>query len=355
MAEEAQEKTEEPTGRRKNKARSEGSVARSEEVSNAFFLIATIMLFVTMGGFIMSRFRLFTAEALGNLNFDLNPSSVVTLYQSYLRRFMTLFMPFAIVALIATFMSSLLQYGWLFSTKLLKLKWDSLLNFGALSKHLFSVDALQNLAKSIIKLVVLFLVTYMTMKKDVLGFLSLVDFSVGEIFAYVARLTLKLLSNILYVYFFIALADYAYTRYKHNKDLKMSKSEVKDEYRQLEGDPQVRNKIRSMMFEESRKRMMAEVPKADVVITNPVHLAVALRYDAEVSPAPIVVAKGKRLIAEKIKEIARENDIPIVENPPLARLIYKTVEIGREIGMDLYSAVAEILAQVYQLKNRKAV
>jgi flagellar biosynthetic protein FlhB len=352
MADESQEKTEEPTGRRQNKARSEGMVVKSEEVNNAFFLTMAIMLFVMMGSLLFTKFRLYIADSLGDLNYDLTDSTVVSLYKTHTWRFLSMVLPFGIMAMVSAVISSIVQHGWLFSTKLLKLNWK-LLDFGALTKNIVSIDALQKLLKSLVKIVVLFFITYMTMKKDILGFMNLVDVPVEETFRFIARMTMKLLTNLLYIYLVIALADFAYAQYKHKKDLKMSKSEVKDEYRQMEGDPQVRSKIRSLMLEESRKRMMAEVPNADVVITNPVHLAVALRYDPDANNAPLVIAKGKRLIAQRIKEIARENDIPIVENPPLARAIYKSVEIGREIGSDLFNAVAEILAYVYQLKNRK--
>jgi flagellar biosynthetic protein FlhB len=354
MAEEPQEKTEEPTGRRQNKARSEGMVVSSEEVNNAIFLMVIILLFAILGHFLFVRMRLLISDSLSNLHYDLNSGNVVLLYQKYMWTFLLLVLPFGLAAIFSAVISSIIQHGWLFSTKLLKLNWK-LLDLNAVTKNILSMDAMQKLLKSVLKILVLFLVTYLTMKKDIKGFMNLIDVPVAETFRYIARMTMKLITNLLYIYFFIAIADFAYSKYKHKKDLKMSKSEVKDEYKQMEGDPQIRSKIRSLMLAESRKRMMGEVPKADVVITNPIHLAIALKYDATASSAPIVVAKGKRLIAEQIKEIAREHDIPIVENPPLARAIYKTVDIGKEIGLDLYNAVAEILAYVYQLKNRKTV
>ncbi|MEA1972933.1 MAG: EscU/YscU/HrcU family type III secretion system export apparatus switch protein, partial [Candidatus Cloacimonadota bacterium] len=212
---------------------------------------------------------------------------------------------------------------------------------------------LKSLVKSIIKLVVLFSITYYIMKDEIDNIMNFVDLTIEQIFHEIARLVRKMLINVIYVYVAIAAIDYAVTRFLHFKKLKMTKHEVKDERKQMEGDPKIKQKIRRIMMEEAQKRMMKEVPESDVVITNPIHLAVAIKYNQQSVEAPIVVAKGKRLIAEKIKELARKNDIPIVENKMLARMLYKKSEIGEEIDVELYEAVAEVLAQIYKVKNKK--
>lgn len=353
MADQGQEKTEEPTGRRKTKARQEGQVPHSSEVDNALFLLMSVFVLRIGGTFMMNRLKLITSFGLENLNYDVTMLNVQALYIEYFKLFFITFLPFGIMSLFVAFLSAYIQFGWFFEPSLLKLHWNKLFNFGSGWKQLFSMSAIKNLWKSVVKIIMLLIISYLTFRNEILAFMSLVDRPITDAIGMCATLIIRLLMNILYVYIILAIGDYLLTKMDLNKNLKMTKSEVKDEHRQMEGDPQIKSRLRSLMFEESRKRMMANVPQADVVITNPVHIAVALKYDSEASAAPVVVAKGKRLIAEKIKEIARENDIPIVEDPPLARLIYQSTDLGQEIGMDLYGAVAEILAYVYNMKNRQ--
>jgi len=352
MADTAQEKTEEPTARRRRKARGDGNVAQSPEVFNALMLLGVVLFFRAFGHSLYLRFAGDLTDSLRNITCELTILQVQTLFMEYAYRMALIFTPFALLLIALTFISSYMQYGWLFTTKALKLKWN-FINIENGLKQLFSMNSLKNLGKSIVIIIVLLLVTFLTIRADITSFLGLASLSVREIFEYVSAMILRLLTNIFIAYIFIAAADFALTKHLYIKKLKMSKSEVKDEVKQLYGDPLIRSRMRSLMLAESRKRMMAAVPEADVVITNPTHVACALKYDAKVSQAPILVAKGKRLIAQRIKEIAREHNIPIVEDPPLARLIYSTTKVGQEIGMQLYSAVAEVLAYVYRLKNKK--
>ena len=344
--EEQQEKTEEPTSRRKRKARNEGKVAKSEEVTNAFFLLTALVVFKTIGGFLMSKMKIYSTESLLNLDFVLKPSNMPQL-------FFTIFSPVAAILIVVTFIASIIQVGWMWTTKNIKLQLNKAIQFSNPFSKVFKPEGIKNLAKSLLKVIILGFISYLVLKNDIPFLMNLIDMNVQQIFSYVADLVLKLLFYILIFYIAFAAADFIITKLLHHKKMKMSKSEVKDERKQMEGDPEIRSKLRTLMMEESRKRMMEEVPDADVVITNPIHLAVALKYDSDKFDAPFVVAKGKRLIAEKIKEIAREHNIPIIEDKPLARMLYKTSEVGQEIVPDLYSAVAEIIAQVYKMKNKK--
>jgi len=353
MEAEGQEKTEKPTAKRQREARKKGNVAKSQEVDNALFLIAALVLFLTSGSYIMDRIKVLVTDSLININYEVTAQNIPPLVVEYLMKMFVIFFPFALTMLVITFLSSYLQIGWLFSTSSLKLNWSSLFNIGKGFSQLFSLTKLKDLWKSLIKLIGLSIIAYLTVKKEIFSFLGLASLSPQLIYTYITKIVLKLLGNILIIYSVIAAADFALTKFLHTKKLKMSKSEVKDERRQMEGDPQVKRQIMNLMFQQSRKKMMEDVPKADVVITNPVHIAVALSYDSKGESAPIVVAKGKRLIAEEIKRIAREHNIPIFEDKPLARLLYKTTELGQEISVELYGAVAEILAEIYKLKNRK--
>lgn len=354
MADEGQERTEDPTARRKSKARQEGNVPQSQEVNNALFLLFMIFLLRVGGGYFLRQFLYLTRDGVSNLGHELTFIEIQQLIIDMSWRLFLILAPFALMMMAIGFLAAYIQFGLMFNMSLLKLKWD-FLNFAKGFSKFFSLGALKNLGKSLLIVTTLLLISYFTIRAELLAFMSLIDRGIEDLLFLVGDVTLKLLTNILYIYILVAIGDFAWAKYEHNKKLKMTKSEVKDEHRQMEGDPQIKSKMRQVMMEESHKRMMKSVPEADVVITNPVHIAVALKYEMDKDEAPILLAKGKRLIAEKIKEIARENDIPIVEDKPLARLLYTTTKIGEEIGMDLYSAVAEILAYVYRMKNRNVV
>jgi len=219
-------------------------------------------------------------------------------------------------------------------------------------KRLFSVNALVELIKSIAKIALIIYICYSYLKDKWVYVLNLYDITLMEALQLTAELVTDLGIRISAVYMIIALADFIYQRVKFKNDMKMTKQEIKEEYKQQEGDPQIKGKIRQRMNEASRRRMMQELPKADVVITNPTHYAVAIKYDPEVADAPIVVAKGEDYLAARIKEIARENKIEIVENKPLARMLYANVDIGQAVPPELYQAVAEVLAFVYHMQGK---
>jgi flagellar biosynthetic protein FlhB len=350
MADET-EKTEKPTGRRLGEARKKGDVARSSEVDTAVFLLI-LLLFLKFGGpFVIYIFKEIMRYAFTHLTMPLTETNVMTLTIKYFIYFWLVVGPLGLILMVMGIVSSIVQVGWIFTTNQLKLNWN-IIKLGGF-KEIFSIHGFKKLAKGLIKLTILSLIVWLTIRKEIHNFMGLIFLDMSSIFIYLLKLIVKVITYLLLFYVFFAVADFFWSKYLYIKKLKMSKSEVKDEFRQMEGDPLVKNKIRSIMLQESLKRMMKDVPQADVIITNPVHLAVAIKYNPEVSEAPIVLAKGKRLIAERIKEIARENNIPIVEDKPLARLLYKNCEIGEEIDVQFYAAVAEILANVYKAKGKK--
>ena len=259
-------------------------------------------------------------------------------------------LPFMAFGFVVTLLVSIVQVGWKVSTKPMKPELSKLNPLNGF-KRIFSKDSLFELVKSILKIVIIIYIAYTSIKDNANDLFALYDLGLNQAVALVGTLIIKTGIKISIVYLVIGLADFIYQKHKFNEDMKMTKQEVKDEYKNTEGDPQIKGRQRRKMQEVSQKRMMQDVPKADVVITNPTHFAVALKYEAKVSSAPVVLAKGEDYLAQKIKEVARENKIEIVENKPLARMLYHNVDVGAEIPPELYQAVAEVLAAVYKAKN----
>ena len=259
--------------------------------------------------------------------------------------------PFFVVGFLIAFVSNLVQVKWKVSTKPLQPKLDKFNPVNGF-KRMFSKDSLFELLKSIVKIAMIAIIAYTSIRSHLQEIFLLYHITLNQAIALVGSIVIDVGLKIAIVYCVVGAVDYLYQKHKFNEDMKMTKQEVKDEMKNSEGDPQIKSKQRQRMQEASRRRMMQDVPQADVVITNPTHYAVALKYDAGTGTAPILVAKGADLIAQRIKEIARENKVEIVENKPLARMIYTNVEIGREIPPELYQAVAEILAAVYRAHNR---
>jgi flagellar biosynthetic protein FlhB len=258
--------------------------------------------------------------------------------------------PFFIAGFVMAFLSNYIQVKWVVSTKPMAPKLSKMSPISGF-KRIFSKNTLFELFKSILKIGLICYIAYTSLRDEAGDIYVLYDLSLRQALALVGTLIINVGLKISIVYLIVAILDYAYQKHTFNEDMKMTKQEVKDEYKNTEGDPQVKGQQKRRMQEASRRRMMQDVPKADVVITNPTHLAVALQYDAEKNPAPVVLAKGEDYLAQKIKEVARENDIQIVENKPLARMLYHNVEVGEQIPPELYQAVAEVLAAVYRAKT----
>ena len=356
MAETAgQERTEKATSKKKEDARNKGQVAISREVSSAMVLLASLGFFYFAGSWMfwnLSEIITRVFQNLDTLQFNtINDASVLSL--EVLSRLLAIMIPLLLPLAILGLAANILQVGFKFSTEAISPKFNKLNPISGM-KRLVSLKAFVELAKSILKLVFIGTIAYILVKSDMEAFPLLIHQEVGQILIFIARVSLKISFFVCLALVVLAVLDFLYQRWQHEKDLKMTKQEVKDEQKQTHGDPKVKGRIRSMQLEMARRRMMEAVPEADVVITNPTHLAIAIKFSAEEMMAPVVLAKGAGHVAQRIKEIAAEHQVPLVEDKPLAQALFKMVELGDYIPAELYRAVAEVLAYVYRLKGMYA-
>ncbi|OON96176.1 MAG: flagellar biosynthesis protein FlhB [Epulopiscium sp. Nele67-Bin005] len=350
---ESEGRTETATTKKREKAREEGQVAKSQELGTAL-LITGFFAYITVYGqsyyeTIQQTFvNLFLQIPYYVLNFEKN--TFLSMVGQTLIKILTINAFLFIVLAVVAFGVSYLQVGFKPSMKTMQPKFSKMNPIEGIKK-LFSLSTLFELAKSIVKVVFLGAIFISILSQEMPSFFLFPDMATINVVGYLAKTIIKIGYYVGGAYLVIALLDYAYQKYKFEDSLKMSKQDVKDEYKQSEGDPQIKGKIRQKMREMSMKRMMQSVPNADVIITNPTHFAVAIFYDKENSQAPVVVAKGTDHMAAKIRELGTANKIPIVENKPLARTLYYTVEVDQAIPPELYQAVAQVLAYVYQLEE----
>ena len=350
------EKTEPATSKKLSDARSEGQVCKSRELDQALALVGLFLTLKVAVSFMGSTFLEVFSDIYNKIPdteaaTELTTVAVMSYMQHAALLSLKLAGPFFAVGFVIAFVSNLVQVKWKVSTKPLQPKLDKFNPVNGF-KRMFSKDSLFELLKSIVKITMIAIIAYTSIRSHLQEIFLLYHITLNQAIALVGSIVIDVGLKIAIVYCVVGAVDYLYQKHKFNEDMKMTKQEVKDEMKNSEGDPQIKSKQRQRMQEASRRRMMQDVPQADVVITNPTHYAVALKYDAGTGTAPILVAKGADLIAQRIKEIARENKVEIVENKPLARMIYTNVEIGREIPPELYQAVAEILAAVYRAHNR---
>ena len=277
--------------------------------------------------------------------------SVAALMSDVLMQILIVCVPFFAFGFVVTALISVIQVGWKVTGKPLQPKFDKFNPINGF-KRIFSKDSIFELVKSILKIFVIVYVAYTSIRGHAQDIFILYEIPLMQAIMLCGTVIINAGLKISLVYLVIGLADFIYQKYRFNEDMKMTKQEVKDEFKNTEGNPEIKGRQRQRMREASRRRMMQDVPKADVVITNPTHFAVAIKYDAETSKAPVVLAKGEDYLAQKIKEAAREHHIEIVENKPLARMLYANVDIGQEIPPELYQAVAEILAMVYNMREK---
>ena len=352
------DKTEEPTAKKLSDARKEGQVAKSKEISNCLGLFVFFLVLRFMAGSIANKIinlfntmyadiPLVTVYPAGNMP----DKHVAMLFRTGIVTILTIVLPMMLVGYSVAFIADLAQVKWKPTTKPLKPKLSKI-NPAKGFKRLFSLNSFVELIKSLLKLAIVVPIVYSYVKDKVGIIYQLYDMPLLQAISLIGTTVISLGIRIAAVYIAIAAADYGYQKWKFHKDMKMSKQEVKDEYKNAEGDPQIKGKIRRKMLEVSRRRMMQAIPEADVVITNPTHYAVAIKYEPSLRDAPYVVAKGEAYLAQKIKEIAKENGVEIVENKPVARALYHNVEIGESVPPELYQAVAEILAFVYHLQGK---
>ncbi len=352
------EKTEEPTAKKRRDARKEGQVAKSAEIGTAFLFLASFSVIRIFAISIVTRLESIILQSVNLIKYYdvfLTESPGDDLNQKYFMYFASqvimILMPIMLTIMLVGIIVNIAQVGWKPTTKVLKPKFSKLNPLKGF-KRMFSAQALVEFLKSILKLLIISLVVFNVVSKEV-NMLAQVPFmELSNSVAFFFDIIYRMGMTVGFTYIAIAVVDFGYNKYKHNKDLKMSKQEIKDEYKQSEGNPEIKGKIRQKMREASMRRMMQDVPTADVIITNPTHYAVAIRYKHNQDFAPVVVAMGVDHAAKRIREKAAEFNIEIVENKPLARALYATAEVGQPIPPDLYQSVAEILAFVYKLKNK---
>lgn len=352
------EKTEDPTSKKLEDARKEGQVAKSKEVTSAFELLAVFSLLYVwiekMGTYFVGNiYDIYSQipEYIKMYDGNVPEQTINAIFVKSMSRVLLILAPFLIVGFIVALVCNVAQVKWKPTSKPMKPKFNKL-NPVSGFKRIFSANSLMELFKSILKIGLISYVVYSYLKKNMPPLYLFYDLSLNQSVAQVGSLVIGLGLRIALWYMLIAVLDFIYQKIKFKNDMKMTKQEVKDEYKNQEGDPQVKGKQRQRMQEASRRRMMQQLPEADVVITNPTHFAVAIKYDPDLYDAPYVVAKGADYLAQKIKETAKEHHIEIVENKPLARMLYANVDVGSVVPPELYQAVAEVLAFVYHLQGK---
>ena len=348
------EKTEPATDKKLRDARDEGKVAKSKELTAAFDLIVLFLVLKVFMSFVGEKLLGFFSyiynrmpDFLHETQKDMSSVTVRNFMNDFILQFLLTCLPFFIFGVVVTILVSIVQVGWKVTTKPMAPKLDKFNPINGF-KRIFSKDAIFELIKSVLKIGVILYMAYSSIKSHQNDIFILYELPLKRAVALVGDIIINTGLKISIVYLIVGIVDYIYNKHKFNEDMKMTKQEVKDEFKNTEGDPAIKGQQRKRMQEASQRRMMQDVPKADVVITNPTHFAVAIKYDADTNQAPVVTAKGQDYVAMKIKEIARDNNIRIVENKPLARMLFHNVELGAEIPPELYQSVAEILAMIYK-------
>ncbi len=354
MAEESsQEKTEDATPKRREDSRKKGQVARSTELSSVAILAVGLLSLSALGPYMWDQLTVFMVDALTNgFEIELDSMSIRAFIATWAVGFASIVGPLVTLLIVAALGVNYAQVGVLFTLKPLEPKANRLSPFSGL-KRIFSSRGLVELGKSLFKIGAVAYVTYLTIDGNLKDFISYMDMSVGQIFSLSGDIILTLAFRIVLLLLVMAILDYTFQRFDFEKKLRMTMQEVREEVKQQEGDPITRARVRNLQREMSQRRMMDDVATADVVVTNPTHVAVALQYDLEAMAAPKVVAKGQRLVAQRIKELAREAGVPLVENKPLARALFQAVRIGDDIPDDLFKSVAQVLAFIFQLQRGK--
>ena len=343
-------KTEKPTPRRRELARQEGQVAQSGEINNVFVLLAAVGALMMMGDQVFAQLVTLMSGHLGALGAHrLTESAAVDLARSTVRAVLSAGMPLMLCTAAMGLLCSVAQTGIMFVPKKLSPDLSAIDPIKGF-KNLFSLSALQKLAVALCKIAIVGVIAYYLVRDRLDWLLSLVGQSVWGIVSVTRSLCTSLMLRVLLALIVVAVLDYAWQRWRHEKKLMMSKTELREEMKREEGNPEIRAR-RAFMRRSLVHRMMAAVPEADVVVANPTHYAVALKWDEETMSAPQVVAKGADYMAERIKQVAREHGVPVIERKPLARALYDAVEVGREIPPKMYFAVAELLAFVLEKRN----
>ncbi len=353
MAEDSGSKTEKATPKKRRDQRSQGNVLQSKDVATVVTLFGSFyILKILFPGIyrVMRNFMIRFIGFAGTLT-DTGDGTVYNLSMMFMGTAARLVIPLLLICMVLGILGTGVQTKFLFTTKVFQFKFDRLNPIAGI-KRLFSLNNLVELLKSILKVVILISVVYSMLKKDMVNAMRTMDMNLLDSAAFMLKMIMDLVIRICMVFVVIAGLDYMYQWWNYERKLKMTKQEVKEEYKQTEGDPKIKSKIRSIQQQRARERMMQAVPKADVVIRNPTHFAVALKYEEGSYNAPVVVAKGQDELALRIVRVAEENKVTVVENRPLARALYASTDLNQEILQEHYAAVAEVLVYVYRLNNK---
>lgn len=349
----SEDKTEEATPKKKSEARKKGQVARSKEINLALTLLVSTLILIALGSYVgnslLATIKMFLSNYLMT-NIDYN--SLQNLIFIVLWRLAIVILPVVLPIMLFGIFANFIQVGFMFSTETIKPQLSKLNPLNGF-KRIFSVRTFVETLKDIAIISILGYTSYTFIRDNYTTLLNLGNTRIELLPVVFGKLVISIFFKITLIMIVIAIADFIYQKYKYNKELRMTKQEIKEEFKQQEGDPQIKSKIKQRQREMASKRMMQAVPSATVVVTNPTHIACALRYEEGKDSAPTLIAKGADNIAIKIKEIAKDNEIPIMENRALARLIYNEVELDSPIPLEMYQAVAEILAVVYKMKKKK--
>ncbi len=354
MPEDKSSKTEKPTQWKLRKAKKEGNVPRSKEINEGMILLTISLMMIYYLPFVANKIKdsfVFYYGLAGTMR--LNMTNFIYIMRESLLTYTYILLPITFLFILVSFITTISQGGFFIKFKKLSLNFGRLNPVKGIKKILISRGTIVELIKNFLKVVVISWIAYTTIKGSVEKIIFISRNPLLVILKQMGSIAFSITFKVALFIIFLSIFDYLYQKYDYIENLKMSKQEVKEEFKQYEGDPHIKGRIRNIQYGYAMKRMMQEVPKADVVITNPTHYAVALKYDKTKMKAPELVAKGVDYIALKIKSVAKENNVPIVENPPLARRIYRDVELNETITVELYQAVAEVLAYVYKLKNRR--
>ncbi|MFS0688083.1 flagellar biosynthesis protein FlhB [Sporosarcina sp. 179-K 8C2 HS] len=349
----AGEKTEKATPKKRQDSRKKGQVLKSQDVTTAIVLLFVFLFLFFSAGFMKDRFFVFFThsftESISIKTLDIDQTMIV--YIEMIVQMAYILLPVMAIAVIAGIVGNLMQFGLLFTAEPLKFDLKKIDPIKGL-KRIFSIRALVELLKSLLKISFIGSVTTLLLMTNIEKVLGLAFKTPHDTLVTVGQLVALMGIVASFVLLFISILDYFYQKFDYEKNLRMSKQDIKDEYKNTEGDPIIKSRIKQRQREMAMRRMMQEVPQADVVITNPTHFAIALKYDDEKMDAPVVIAKGADFVAQKIKLIAKEHNIVMVENRPLARALYDDVEIGGRIPDQFFKTVAEILAYVYRIQRK---
>ena len=349
MADDQDEKTEEPTSKKIEDAKNEGNVGKSAEVSGAAVLFFSSIYLLFFSGQMFDEIRKMMLFIYSFIGKDIDDSVFFAITHTSVMAILYSLTPLFIMVIVFAFAFNLVQFGFIFTP--IKLEFSKINPISGF-KNIFSLKKLLEALKLTAKLVIIFIVMYVIVILVADDIIAMMDMGVGASMYTLIKLTGYFIAAILLIIIIFAIIDFVFTKHYYIKSLRMTKQEIKDEHKQMDGNPEIKGRIRQIQMKMARQRMMADVKEADVVITNPTHYAVALKYEQSKSTAPKIVAKGIDFIALRIKDIARENEIPIVENPAIARALHDQLEIDEEIPEEFYKAIADIFTYVYNIKNK---